>query len=94
MLYCNKISVSEWIDINKTSASKECNISYYRYFLDKGFKFEPYIYNGCHDVLIILTTFINLNDIPILNMNGANYNSSINGINGCCKFTKKCWFDP
>ena len=41
MLYCNRIDTSEGIDINKTSASKEHDISYYWYFLDKGFKFQP-----------------------------------------------------
>ena len=24
---------------------------HYWYFLDKGFKFEPYVYNGCHDLM-------------------------------------------
>ena len=30
--------VSEEIDIEKTNASKECDIRHYCYFLDKGFK--------------------------------------------------------
>ena len=38
MLYHDKIDVSEGIDINTTSASKECDICNCRYFLDKGFK--------------------------------------------------------
>ena len=29
MLYFNRIDVSEGIDVNKTSASKECNICHY-----------------------------------------------------------------
>ena len=33
MLYYNKIYVSEGIDINKTNASKECDIFHYWYFL-------------------------------------------------------------
>ena len=33
MLYYNKIYVSEGIDINKTNASKECDIFNYWYFL-------------------------------------------------------------
>ena len=59
MLYYDKIDVSEGIDINKISASKEHAICHYRHFLDKGFKFQPYLCNGCHNVLMIL---INLND--------------------------------
>ena len=35
MLYYDGIDVSEEIDINKTSASKECNICHYWYFLNK-----------------------------------------------------------
>ena len=38
-------------DINKTSVSKECNICHYWYFKDIGFKYEPYICNGCHDLM-------------------------------------------
>ena len=39
MLINDKINFSEGIDINKTSASKECDICYYWYFLDEGYKF-------------------------------------------------------
>ena len=35
MLYYYRIDVSEGIDINKTSASKECDICHYWYFLKK-----------------------------------------------------------
>ena len=37
MLYYDGINVSEGIDVNKTSKSKECDICHYWYFLDKGF---------------------------------------------------------
>ena len=33
MLYYDKTDVSEGIDVNKTSASKECNICHYWHFL-------------------------------------------------------------
>ena len=36
MLYRNRIDVSEDIDINKISASKERIICHYRYFIDNG----------------------------------------------------------
>ena len=32
MLYFDRIGVSEEIDVNKTSASKECDICHYWYF--------------------------------------------------------------
>ena len=37
MEYHNKVYVSEGIDVNKTSTSKECIIYHYRKFLSKGF---------------------------------------------------------
>ena len=39
MLYYDRIDVSEGIDINKASVSKQCGICHYQYFLGKGFKF-------------------------------------------------------
>ena len=36
MLHFDKIDISQGIDINKTSASKECDVCHYWYFLDKG----------------------------------------------------------
>ena len=45
MLEFDKIDISERIDINKTSASKKCDICYYWYFLDKNFNYKPYLYN-------------------------------------------------
>ena len=46
-----KIDVSEGIDINKTRASKECELCYYWYFKEIGFKFEEHVFNKCHDLL-------------------------------------------
>ena len=37
MLYYDRIDLSEGIDVNKTSESKDCDICHYWYFLDKGF---------------------------------------------------------
>ena len=48
-----ELGISEEIDVNKTSESKECNICHYWYFLVKGFKFQPDVCNACH-VLICL----------------------------------------
>ena len=47
-----KINVSERIDTNKTSASKECMLCHYWYFKDVGFKFELHVCNKCYDVLM------------------------------------------
>ena len=52
MLYFNRIDIFEVIDVNKTSESKECNTCHNWYFLDKGFKFQPYVCNRCHDLML------------------------------------------
>ena len=51
MLEYERIDISKGIDVNKTNLSKECNICYYCYFKDIGFKYEPYLCNGCHDLM-------------------------------------------
>ena len=51
MLEYDWIDVSEGININKTNKSKECDICHYWYFLDRGLKYEPYHYNGYHDLI-------------------------------------------
>ena len=77
MLYFDRIDISEGIDISKTSESKECDSSCYLYFLKKGLKFQPYVFNRCHDLLIISTS---LSNIAILNIKDANYPCIISGI--------------
>ena len=39
-LHYGRIDVSEGIDVNKTSESKEYHIFHYWYFLNKRFKFQ------------------------------------------------------
>ena len=40
MLEYDRSHISEGIDVNKTSASKECDICHYWYFKEIGFKYE------------------------------------------------------
>ena len=65
ILYYDRIDISEGINVNTTSESKKCGICHYWYFLDKGFKFQPNVYNGCCNVLMIS---MNLSNIAILNI--------------------------
>ena len=74
LLYDDRIDVSEGIDINKKSASKKCDICHYRYFLNKEFKFQPYVCKRCHDLLMMS---INLRDIAILSIQGSDYHCII-----------------
>ena len=74
MLYFDRIEVSEVIDINKISASNECDIYHYWYFLNYSFKFQPNVCNRCHDLLMTST---NLSDIAILNFSSSDYHCII-----------------
>ena len=51
MLRFQKNDVSEGIDGNKTSASKDCEPCHYWFFKDIRFKFEEHVCNKCHDLL-------------------------------------------
>ena len=57
MLEYERIDISEGIDVNKTNSSKECDICHYWYFKDIGFKYEPYLCNGCHDLMQKVISF-------------------------------------
>ena len=63
MLQYEKIDVSEGIDVNKTSVSKECELFYYWFFKDVGFKFEDHICNRCNDLLIMTYSLKKYSDI-------------------------------
>ena len=68
--YFDRIGVSEGIDVNKASASKQCDICHDWYFLNYSFKFQPNVCNRCHDLFMMS---INLSDIAILNIKGSDY---------------------
>ena len=70
MLYYDRIDVSEGIDINKTSASKECDICHYLHFSNYSFKVQPNVCNRCHYPLMMS---LNLSDVAILNIKGSDY---------------------
>ena len=53
MLQYDRTDVSEGIDINKTSESKECMLCHYWCFKDVGYKFQLYVCNICHAVSLI-----------------------------------------
>ena len=69
MIYFNRIDISEGIDVNKTSATKDCDVCHYWYFLNYSFKFKPNVCNKFHDLLMS----INLSEIAILNIKGSDY---------------------
>ena len=70
MLEYDRIGISEGIDTNKTSASKECGIYHYWYFLDKNFNYEPYLCNGCRE---LMQKTMNFDDVAIVSIEGNDY---------------------
>ena len=75
MLYFDRIYISEGSDVNKASASEECDICHYWYFLNYSFKFQPNVCNRCQDLLMMS---MNLRDIAFLNIKGYDYRCIIN----------------
>ena len=76
ILYFDRIDVSEEI-VNKTSKSKEWDIYHCWYFLNKGSKFQLYVCNKCHDLLMMS---INLSNVAILTIKGSDYHCIISRI--------------
>ena len=70
MLEHDRIDISEGIDINKTSASKKGDIYHYCYFVSKIFNYEPYLWNGCHDLMQIA---MNFNDVAVASVGRSDY---------------------
>ena len=64
------IDISEGTDVNKMSASKECDIFHYWYFKDIDFKYEQYLCNGCHDLMQKAMSF---NNVAIVYVKGSAY---------------------
>ena len=77
MLRYQKIDVLEGIDVNKTSASKECELCHYWFFKSIALKFEEHVCNKCHDLLMIAYS---LKDVAILNTKGATFRCILIGI--------------
>ena len=77
MLQYQKIDVSEGIDVNKTSASKESELCHYWFFKDIEFKFEKHVCNTCHD---LLTMAYSLKNLAVLSAKGATSRCLLMGI--------------
>ena len=90
MLHYQRIDVSERIDVNKTNESKEFDICHCWYFLDKSFKFQPYVCNRFHDLLMMS---MNLSDIAILKIKKFYYRCIISGISKSEKINTKSNFE-
>ena len=66
----DKINISEGIDINKCEeTSRERSLCKFYYFLDKNFKYGPYLCYGCYMFVKTLST----QNLTIINQNGNYY---------------------
>ena len=74
MLQYERIDVSEGIDFDKSNKSVECMICHYWYFKDIAYKYQPYVYNACHEFSMIVQ---NLDDFVILRVKGVDYRSRV-----------------
>ena len=50
MLEYDRIALSEGLDVNKTSKSRECSFCHYYDFLDVNFDYQKHLCDGCHDM--------------------------------------------
>ena len=69
MLEYDRIDISEVIDVNKTSASKECDICHYWYFKDIGLS-TNHIFAMA---VIIKCKKLGFNDVGIIYVKGSAY---------------------
>ena len=70
MLEYDRIDISERIDVNKTNASKSVMFVITGILLDKGYKYEPYLCNGCHD---LTQKTMNFNDVAMVSVKESDY---------------------
>ena len=65
MLKYDRINISEGIDADKSNKSRECKFCHYWYFLNKNFKYGPYLCDDCYDISQKLTDFKNITIVHI-----------------------------
>ena len=78
MLQYERIDISQGIDFDKTNKTVECMICHYWYFKDIGFKYQPYVCNGCCDFSMIVQ---NLDDFLILRVKSVDYRCCVVNMN-------------
>ena len=88
MISYERIDCSEGIDFNIGENSVKCMICNYFYFKKIGFKYQPYVCNGCHDFSM---TVQNLSDFFILSVRKIDYRVYISGVDkkSCCFYLKQ-----
>ena len=70
MLEYDRIYISEVIEVNKTNLLKEQELFHYWFFKDISIEYEPYLCNGCRDLMQKAMSF---NDVAIIYVKGSAY---------------------
>ena len=71
MLEYDRIDICEGIDINKCEeTSRECSLCKFHFFLDKNFKYGPYLCDGCYDMS---KKAVSMQNLTIINHTGNYY---------------------
>ena len=70
----DRIDISEGIDIKICKkTSKECSLCKFYYFLDKNFKYGPYLCDGCYDMSM---KAVSMQNLVIINHNRNRYRAN------------------
>ena len=71
MLEYDRIDISKGFDIEKCKeTSRECSLCKFYYFLDKNFKYGPYLCDGCYDMSV---KAVSMKNLAVINHNGNHY---------------------
>ena len=67
----DRSNISVGIDSNECEeTSRKCSLCKFYYFLDKNFKYGPYLCYGCYDMFM---KTVSMQDLTIINHNGNYY---------------------
>ena len=61
--------VSKGIDVNKIKTPLECIICHYSYFFKINFRFQPKVFDNCHD---LMQNIMGFNDVAIVSTKAIN----------------------
>ena len=75
-----RIDFSEGINTNKTTSSCECIICHYWYFFRLNFRFQPKLYDSCHNMPQKSMSF---NNVAIITDGRNDYRIHFCGMNKC-----------
>ena len=66
MLVCERIDISDRIDVDMSNKSKGYMLCHYWYFLSKNFSYGPYLCDGCYDIMQKSNDFKNIVIVHVL----------------------------